>query len=470
MEHEQRTMSMWLQTLPRKGFVAIFVAFGVLFGLSIIVGAVGPSIYTRHTYSAWNCNTTNGTAPSEFDPALCTGVMLSDPGQQWDGVLSGMSKLNQQIRLLVAPANNFTEGITADVVFSIMVTGRRSGETEAVVVLNHTREREVTCPKNRFWCKGLYLVQLPHVEYDDYEFRVGVVKAPSTGWVHDFRFTFEYVTSDYTLFELWFRFFFLLATFAMIAFQVVYLRKYRWSDWAIEQHWTSILLFCLLGYNNPFYPCTVLFGGWFWIFVNELLTSTFVIMLLLYWLIVFHGVRPSAQRMSRFKFYVPKFVFLGACGILTIILITWAKMYQVDNPTHDSVTDLTSYLFLTAAMLLLIIIYVFWMVYLVFRSCGDIKGMNFLGSRIKFFAVYTLLCMAVVVIGYTAAFLSPASNNAARFLSMIAMANLYLYVLSVMYLPSSEAKSWLEGRSGLARLAETHDDVSMTAVPTDDRH
>jgi hypothetical protein len=50
-------------------------------------------------------------------------------------------------------------------------------------------------------------------------------------------------------------------------------------------------------------------------------------------------------------------------------------------------------------MLILLIIYVFWLVYVVCRSCGDSKLLPYLGVRVKFFGVFTLLVILTVVGG-----------------------------------------------------------------------
>ena len=50
-------------------------------------------------------------------------------------------------------------------------------------------------------------------------------------------------------------------------------------------------------------------------------------------------------------------------------------------------------------MLLLLLVYLFWLFYLVTRAAGDSKMMPHLGVRIKFFGIFTLLVVVVIVIG-----------------------------------------------------------------------
>jgi hypothetical protein len=167
-----------------------------------------------------------------------------------------------------------------------------------------------------------------------------------------------------------------------------------------------------------------------------------------------------------FGFYLPKIAFIAVCWGLVIALLTWARVQQVDNYSFDAVTQLSGYLFLAVILLLVIICYIFWVMFCVFRACVDAKGLNYLGTRLRFFGIYTLLCMIVFIVGFTVAFLAPYSNNnAARFLTMISMANLYVYVLNIMYLPSKDAKPamWASDRAGMKRIGEEEGDTSLGA-------
>ncbi len=42
---------------------------------------------------------------------------------------------------------------------------------------------------------------------------------------------------------------------------------------------------------DPFFPLNVTIGGWFPVFLDELLTVSFVAMLLFFWIIMYDGIR-----------------------------------------------------------------------------------------------------------------------------------------------------------------------------------
>ena len=46
MQVEARSMNMWIMTLPIKAFIILFAIAGVLFGVSIVIGAKGKQPFT----------------------------------------------------------------------------------------------------------------------------------------------------------------------------------------------------------------------------------------------------------------------------------------------------------------------------------------------------------------------------------------------------------------------------------------
>jgi len=456
---EQRSMSMWLQTMPKKGFIINFSIFILLFAASIIVGAIwGPPVWTKAEFSAWNCTNSSQTV---FDPTTCSGVNLADNTSEFSTVISNVNRLNQQLRLQLTIENIWFDGISTDLNFHIRILARKINYdlTQWDVVTDQVRKRPVTCDKDTLWCDPFYLIQIPFLEYNDYDFHVSVIDPPQSGWMRDIRFTLSFVTAGNTLFELWWRFVFLVCTCVFVVVFAVQLRKFRWAEWSIEQKWTAVLLFALLGYNDPVFPLAILVQGWFPIFLSEVLMATFVALLFFFWLVMFDGIRKETTSITFTKFYLPKIVFIGVCWALVIALLTWARVQQVDNYSYDAVTQLSGYLFLAVILLLVVICYVMWVVFCLFRACVESRGLNYLGTRLRFFGIYTLICMIVVIIGFSVSFLTPYSNsNGARFLTMITMANLYVWVLTVMYLPSKDAKPALWGaRTGMKRIGEEGD-------------
>lgn len=87
------------------------------------------------------------------------------------------------------------------------------------------------------------------------------------------------------------------------------------------------------------------------------------------------------------------------------------------------------------------LIYLVWIGYLVFRAFIESKGISYLGPRIKFFGGFTLGVMILFILLVVISFLSQAQieNNAAKFLTTISLANIYITVLVVLFLPVKDA-------------------------------
>jgi len=277
----------------------------------------------------------------------------------------------------------------------------------------------------------------------------------------DVLFTFEFVNHNYTLFELWWRFSFLLAAFICVIVYAHQLRAFNWKDWTVEQRWAAILLFALMAYDNPFYPMEILVNGWFPIFLNRVLYATFLVLLLFHWLIMFDGLRKDTAEQGPMRFYLPKVILLGTFWVVGVVLFTWSQLYELDDPTYHDPTQLPGFIFFQVFAFIVLIIYLFWLVYVICRACGDTKTLPYLGVRVKFFGVFTLLVLMTVIGGVIFGAIGYFVNNAATFLSFLSLLNLYVYTLAFMYLPARGAvATGAVDKVGMVRLEDedTHNE------------
>eukprot|EP01106_Pelomyxa_sp_JSP_P017958 TRINITY_DN776_c0_g2_i7.p1 TRINITY_DN776_c0_g2~~TRINITY_DN776_c0_g2_i7.p1 ORF type:complete len:342 (+),score=62.80 TRINITY_DN776_c0_g2_i7:144-1169(+) len=227
----------------------------------------------------------------------------------------------------------------------------------------------------------------------------------------DTQFEVEYVNSANTTFELWWRFTFLIATSIFICVFAFFLRRLRVSHWTVEQKWTSILLFALIAYDNPAFPLYLLVSGWFPIFINQVLFTTFFATLLLFWLVTFDGVRKESQAVSPLRFYLPKGIFMFVCWVLVITLLTWNQIHLISDPTHSYANDIAGYIFLAVVAVALVGVYVLWVAYLVFRAFVEARGSPFLGPRIRFLGGVTVFVMVMFIVIVVVTFLHPPSRT-----------------------------------------------------------
>jgi hypothetical protein len=110
-------------------------------------------------------------------------------------------------------------------------------------------------------------------------------------------------------------------------------------------------------------------------------------------------------------------------------------MRQLNDPVYSTGSDLPGLIFFEVLVLLALLIYIFWLVYVTCRACGDMRILPYLGVRLKALALFTFSVMLVVVSGVIFSGIAT-RNSAAEFLSYLALFNLYLYTLAFLYLPA----------------------------------
>jgi Wntless-like, transmembrane domain/TMEM181, GOLD domain len=461
MEAENRSMRMLMQRLPKKWFALLFVAFFVLFLVALIAGAAGPYMYDRRELSTWDCP----EGWTTYEPAACSGVDLTQPGTTFTGVIRNLDRLNQELILRMTPTQAADhDGSTISTILSLSIAGRDSEENDWKMIKDDDfHDREITCKTDAENCDNLTVGHLLFINYAQYQFNVSLQDVPANSGIQDIIFTFYYVNHSYTLYELWWRFVFLILNFVALLVFAHRLRRFQWREWTIEQQWTVVLLFGLMGFNNPFFPLELLTEGWFPIFLNRALIATFVSLVLLYWLVVSDGVRREDAERDTKRFYLPKVILLGIFWVTGIATFTWAELHRLDDPQyHGGLNTIPGFILLRVLNLICIIVYVFWLVYCACRACGDSKVMPYLGTRIKVFFGLSLFVLIVIVGGIIFGWqLGSSSTTAAEFLAFQALLNLYVYVLAVCYTPTKDAavqgpsaRGGADDRTGMIRLEE----------------
>jgi hypothetical protein len=347
------------------------------------------------------------------------------------------------------------------------------GSWQQLSASNTAHTRHVTCDLGSEWCDDVTLLHSKHITYWAYRIQLAVLAFPESAQLRDCRFIFSVVNESYTVFELWCRVGFLLVTAAWL---VIYARKmtgHRWGDWAIEQRWIGVLLLGLLAYNNPFYALSVLMSGWFPVFLNQFLLSSFLFVLLLFWLVIFDAFRKKTPLARSYKrFYAPKVALMLVFWILAIAIYTWTQLYTSDDP-GSALNEIPGYLVMYVVMLLVVLAYVCWLLFLIIKAGSALKesakqvsphsdgaepatptGVTHtltrtfvttlayidpdkdIALRLTFLATFTVLILIATIIGVVFGYVGPTSNNAAQFLAFLALFNLYIHVLTFAYWPA----------------------------------
>lgn len=380
-----------------------------------------------------------------------------------------VTKLNQRINVYAQFGNKAgqkDDGGSNNVPFTIRsaVSAVKAGGNTYSVVASTTQTKLVKCVNAKKFCDSMIVMNVPYIDYQSYQFNVTAEDAFGKGY-QNVKYYFAVMNANFTLFELWFRFFFLVTTVVVIILYAIKLRGFEWKDWAIEQRWVAFLLFGLLGYNNPLFPLTVLLDGAFWPFLDQVMLASFLVLLMFFWIIMFDGIRTEPQLQTLRTFYLPKFIMLAIFWIAAVVIFTWIELSQIRSPGVDVYAQ-PAFLVFYIIMILLLVIYLFWLSYVVFRAISSRNAMPYLSLRLKFFGVFTLLVLIVVIGGVIFGVLGPISNNAAQFLSFISLLNLYVYTLGFVYFPSKDVIGRAKN-SGMVTLQDLDESTAEMDVRPD---
>jgi hypothetical protein len=481
MDAESRSMGMLLQQLPKKAFVVIYSLFFILWVVILFIGIFLGIHYWDSTdaKSTWGCD----EGVTNYDSLLCNGVDLFTNGTQWTGLIKNVDKLRRELYLSAAVANpNLAADTHTTLNWTVSIRGTDSNSTFNTTEadwsesVSSTKTRDLYCEAGKDRCDEIVLVHELYIRYSTYEVNVSLQVEPSDDTFNthpDIFMTFYYVSRAYTLLQLWFRFIWLVLTFVVIIVFAHRLRHTSWKDWTLEQRWTSILLFAILGYANPFFALTILVAGWFPIFLDSVLAATFYCLLLLFWLILFDGITKESRDRGWFKFYFWKILLVGLTWIAMVTVYTWMHLHNLDDPNYD-LTDLPGFIFFEVILIIMLCVYILWLFWLFFRSCNDLKQKSYLGTRIRAFGGLTVFTMLVTIASLIFGWAQPnvglpASSetiSAVSFMGTIALYHLYIYVLCIFYLPLHVSSGGSKSDYGMQRLEDAvEQDSSGEAAP-----
>lgn len=300
-------------------------------------------------------------------------------------------------------------------------------------------------------CDVISIVHLDYLHTKQYQIEVKFLNLNDLIGldIKDIVFTFNSYNPSFTKLELWFRFMFLFINFIVIIVYTNSLKKFSLRDWTIEQKWMFILLRSLLFFNNPLFPLNVLVDSWIPHVLDAVFQSTFLALVMVFWLSVYHGVRQNDRNFL--TFYVPKFVIVFLIWLLSIVLLLWQQYYSLDDPTYNLTMDENNYIVFRILYMINLIVYLLFLLYLIIRAYAELKNMPYFNLRIKFSLV---LMFFVIVTCSSIAFLRIKSEpfrqslfenftknyrNTIEFCAIFSIFNLYVYTLAFVYAPAKNA-------------------------------
>ncbi|XP_019865171.1 transmembrane protein 181 isoform X2 [Aethina tumida] len=441
----ERSVQMRLYTMHKREFVMVFLAFFACFGLGIFVGITGPPITStveldgKSLLPKDNQNHTN-----KKDIATGPFTMRTPP----------MTTYSQQLWVIAKLSTENIDGEIIDKIFHVAISIQGlNAEHKPVSILDpsnaNNRTRHLKCEKQT--CDEFIVLHLGYLDYTHYIITVnfyGLELFHKRNNINELFFYFKTYNPGFTQIEIWFRFIFLISTFGITWWFAHTLRKYAMYDWSIEQKWMSVLLPLLMAYNNPIFPMSFLCNSWIPGMIDAIAQATFLCALLLFWLCIYHGLRQNERNLI--TFYLPKLFTVAMLWFPAIILSTWQRYNELQDPTYNHTIDTSNFYIVKAFFFIFGVIYLVYLLLLIVRAYSELRSMPFFGLRLKFL---TLLMLVVIVISCIitvlrfgvgvlednfVAQLSTHYNSSAQFMSFYGLLNFYLYTMAYVYSPTNK--------------------------------
>ncbi|THD18265.1 Transmembrane protein [Fasciola hepatica] len=239
-------------------------------------------------------------------------------------------------------------------------------------------------------CDELFLAHIVPVDFSTYHFTVrfsGLLPEPrrrsgrskedesSVLRIDDVAFVFRYYNSQFTYMELTSRFVFFILTELIAILFLGSLRHFALRDWTIEQRCTVLLLPTLLFYNNPLYPLRFFTNSWIPQFMDYLFQITFLCSVLLFWLIVYHGLRSTKRTIC--AFYAPKVFLVLTLWLPFVGLSLWKSCHEYTDVTFNASSSLIGAIYLQAFLVFCALIYLLFLIVLIIRAFADLRKLPY---------------------------------------------------------------------------------------------
>ncbi|XP_065170507.1 transmembrane protein 181 [Atheta coriaria] len=442
----ERSVQMRLYSMHKREFVMVFVAFFALFGLALFIGLAGPPITLKTAINGRNL------LQNKQNHSVNANDIATGPFTMRTPLLNTYC---QQLWLIAKMSTNNADDETFDHTFKINVNIEGLTEEHKPVQILHSRNsknrtRHLRCRLQE--CDEFIVLHLGFLDYQHYIITLNFYELKSFHQRYEIKdLTFFFITYNpgFTQIEIWFRFIFLLATFIITCWFAHTLKRYAISDWSIEQKWMSLLLPMLLFYNNPIFPLMFLVNSWLPGMYDAMAQATFLAALLLFWLCVYHGLRQNERRFM--VFYLPKLIVVGMLWFAAIILGTWERYNEMQDPTYSHIVDTNNYYRLKVFFFVSGGIYITYLLLLLLRAYTELRSMPFFDMRLKFLTLLMLVVLFISLIITALRFgfgvlednfvaqLSTHYNSSAQFMSFYGLLNFYVYAMAYVYAPGNKS-------------------------------
>ncbi|RWS12181.1 Wnt-binding factor-like protein [Dinothrombium tinctorium] len=464
-----RSLHMHLYVMHKREILLTLAGFLSTFILLLFIGLAGPNVTKLDTRKA-----SDMFRATHYNQSVASKILAKGP---FAITTTQMSTYSDHICLWITfylKNEEENEAFNKKFAISLKIVGKDSeieklDDTNGVVILNEDFNRNVgryhhlSCSGKK--CDPIEALHLEFLEFPYYQIIVRFHNLSSFNTkftIENIEFTFQSINPSFTTLCIWFRFVFLVITFAITCWFTHSLHRYHITDWSMEQKWTAALLVLLIFCNNPFYPMIFLFGSKYPRMVEIIFQSSFFCCVLLFWISFFHGIRQNSRNFV--KFYLLKVTLVGTLWFAIMYCAIWSSIEKLEKPTLDEQSAFEESSTLQTLNLLFYICFGGYFVYLlilIMTAFTELRSMPYFDLRLKlqtFLLSFALMISVLVVLLSSSSTTSRIGENdvtqipflqllpwtyqsssSASFLSIFSIANLYVCFSCYFYFPSASS-------------------------------
>jgi len=181
---------------------------------------------------------------------------------------------------------------------------------------------------------------------------------------------------------------------------------------------------------------------------------------------MYDGIRLDGVEKSFLKFYLPKIIIVGLFWICGNIVYNWFSLYEILDPVYsNNISSNPGFVFFSVFLAIVAVAYVLYVLWAVGKAYQHSRTIPVLSLRLKALGIFSGLIIIAVAVGIVFNFVGSRSSDSSQFLTYLGLFNLYVYLLTFVYLPAPNAAN-TQGVTGMMKLDEKHEEGGPTQLPT----
>lgn len=251
---------------------------------------------------------------------------------------------------------------------------------------------------------------------------------------------FETLDSNYVYIECIIRLAYGIISIALFAiFTLLMIRTQSFRKWSTHQKWLPILLFFQILFHNPLFFMEIVIPWVGLSIIGSMISLLFTATLMLYFLIFFHSLFTRRSERNYLLFYGLKIAYMLVWYIFVNVVFIWSRIYNRADPGSTSLNDWSNFRILQLALLSLVLIYVVWLFFYVFKAIRNAhKFRQRISSRFKVIGLMSFVVFAATLAIYALNSVFKDSIGGALFLVSHTTILVYFIVCTFTFLPSTQ--------------------------------